>query len=173
MNTKKFFNQSQLLKLSGLTQTHLRVLKKYGLIEDRTSPVKHTLQELIYCRVVFLLKIEYSMQHIRELLKPCNDYDDNLITEDFALISLDEPIKLTAVSLETPEYKAMVKNTFIVFDRKILFKKNGCVEKINFICINLLDILTDLANRAIDLDIDRVDLKFADFLNQASEDEML
>lgn len=167
--TGKYFSRSQLLLLTELTPTQFKGIYESGMmIKDKISP-NYQLYEVVYCRLIFLLRKEFSLNTIRDsILDLCHFYKDDFFASDFARICLEtgNPEKLTFCQIDSPEFKDYLDGVQMCIDRKTLYSSEGKDKHDHVVWINLWQILLDMSNRAIDLKFDNVDKKFVKFLNQ-------
>lgn len=168
MKTGKYFSLKELADVSYISDRQARSLTDYGLIEKKDNSPKYKLNEVVFCRVVHYLRNEFSMQQVRDVVHPCNYYDDNLINDPYAFIFIDEREKFSTGTLDTMEYRRLMKDSFVSFDKKILYKKDGRIQRNNFICFNLGLIREDLIEQSIALGLDSIDLKFEELATQPS-----
>ena len=168
MKTGKYFSLKEVIELTDFSDRQVRNLTEYSLIEVKDHSPKYNLSEVIYCRIAYYLRQECSMQRIRDLINPCNYYDDNLITDENTFIFLDEPEKMHTGKLETPEYRLLMQDKYVNFQQQILYGFDG-VDRKNLIVFNLKNIRKYLRQKAEILKLDSIDLKFSK-VNQLSSE---
>lgn len=169
--TGKYFSRSQLLLLTELTPTQFKGIYQSGMmIKDKISP-NYRLYEVVYCRLFFLLRKEFSLNTIRDfILNPSHFYKEDFLASDFARICLENgnPEKLTFCQIDTPEFKDYLDGIQMCIDRKTLYSLSGRDKNDYVVWINLFQILLDMSHQAIDLELDNIEKKFGKFLNQSS-----
>lgn len=169
--TGKYFSRSQLLLLSELTPSQFKAIyDSQMLLKEQISP-DYQLYEVVFCRLVSLLRKEFTLQTIRDnILDSCECYEDDILYSNYALISLDTgfPESLVFCQINDSNFREHLKGKLMCIDRKTDYTVDGKKIHSYNVWINLLEILTDMVNRAIDFDFDNIELKFADFLSQSS-----
>ena len=168
MKTGKYFSLKEVIELTDFSDRQVRNLTEYDFLEYKSNSPKYDLSEVIYCRIAYYLRKEYSMQKIRDLINPCRDYDDNLIRDEHAFISLDESEKLHTGTIDTPEYRLLMQDKYVNFQQQILYGFDG-VDRKNLIVFNLKNIRKYLRQKAEILKLDSIDLKFSK-VNQLSSE---
>lgn len=168
MKTGKYFSLKELIELTDFSDRQVRNLTEYDLLDSKSNSPKYDLSEVVYCRIAYYLRKEYSMQKIRDLIHPCRDYDDNLIRDEHAFIFLEESEKLHTGSIDTPEYRLLMKDKYVNFQKQTLYSFDG-VEKKNLIVFNLINIRDYLERRSELLEFDSIEQKFSK-ANQVSSE---
>lgn len=159
IKTGKYFSQVQLLRLSGLTQTQLRTLVHNGLINEVKKEFRrYTLSELIYCRIVALLRLEFSMQSVRERLGPCKNYEEIFFSaKDFLLSMIESEQENSVAELKSAK---IAKGEFVRIQSTFSINKDGGEARTKFIQVNLAEIISDLFEKSVAYNYDSVELKF-------------
>lgn len=162
IKTGKYFSQVQLLRLSGLTQTQLRTLVHNGLINEVKKEFRrYTLSELIYCRIVALLRLEFSMQSVRERLGPCKNYEEIFFSaKDFLLSMIESEQENSVAELKSAK---IAKGEFVRIQSTFSINKDGGEARTKFIQVNLAEIISDLFEKSVAYNYDSVELKFAEY----------
>jgi hypothetical protein len=174
MDRRQLFTKNDLLDLSEITQNQYRKLQEHNLIEV-SGHLGFFLNELIYCRLIFLLRKEYSLQELRDFLLPLKSYGDDLITKNYGVLvsAWDYPMQLSLlenlkVDDANDDDKFMIKlinkqlescyfyhqiSSYQPFDNSELYK-------IGRFYINLKLIREQLKQKAKILNINHIDQKF-------------
>ena len=86
MDTGRFFNQKEARNCTQLTRQQLRTLEKNGLIEPLRNPLRYTLVDVVYCRLIYRLRQVYSLYQLKEMLLPADRYGGALLVKKYAII---------------------------------------------------------------------------------------
>lgn len=162
MKTGQLFNQKQLIEVSGLSQGQIRQLHKYELLERPKHPVRFRLTEAIYCRLIFWLRQYYSFQQVRQFVRPCEEYFDNLISKNFGLIEFTDNIAIELDLISSLEDLVLEKleDAYIYREvKQIEDKYQGSID-VNCCYVNLEAIRTELIDRAYKYNLDSIEQKF-------------
>lgn len=160
MKTGQHFNQKQLLAISGLTRNQYRQLQKYDLLDNNTDPIRYSLSEVVYCRLIVKLREHYSLQKIRKFLYSCDSYLDHLVSLDYGVIEYTKDVaeELSMKSLK-PDIIKKLKGIYIYHEKKRISDVHGYFD-IDCCYINLKEIRKELLLRAKKYELDSIEEKF-------------
>lgn len=86
MDTGRFFNQKEAINCTQLTRQQLRTLEKNGLIQPIRNPLRYTLVDIVYCRLIYRLREMYSLQQLKGMLLPADRYGGDLLLKKYGII---------------------------------------------------------------------------------------
>ncbi|MGL4880863.1 MAG: hypothetical protein ACRC8K_07330 [Waterburya sp.] len=160
MKTGKLFNQKQLLAISGLTRNQYRQLQKYNLLNNNTNPLRYSLSEVIYCRLIVKLREHYSLQKIRKFLYSCDTYLNNLVSLDYGVIEYKNDIaEELSMRYFKPEIIKKIEEVYIYHEQKKIIDDCGELY-INCCYVNVKKIRKELIIRAKEYQLDSIEEKF-------------
>ncbi len=164
MKKCQLFNQIQLLNLSGLTRTQLRQLHKYELLLRPKPNVTFFLEQVIYCRIVYWLRKEFSFQKIRTFLLPFKYYLADFISYDYGLITFRDDIPPVFEIIDKQDIKdsilSKLETQYIYRISELAFDEYKGKISLDNCYVSLKAIRKEILNRAYEYKIDSIDIKF-------------
>ncbi|MGF1488293.1 MAG: hypothetical protein ACFBSE_14500 [Prochloraceae cyanobacterium] len=116
MDTGRYFSQKEVINCTQLTRQQLITLENKSFIRPRRNPLRYSLIDVIYCRLVYRLREIYSFQQLKLIVLPAYTYGDGLLKKKYGLIKglnqlelLDSLSKENVSKLEKSYYFCEVK----------------------------------------------------------------
>ncbi len=165
MDTGKFFNQKEAMNCSQLTRQQLRTLEKSGLIQPLRNPLRYTLLDVIYSRLVYRLRGLYSLQQLKSTILPANKYGGDLLSKKYGIIKQVEGSinKLELLDSCSVEVIAKLQKSYCFYETKKM--KDKFTEDYNDLesCyIDLEGIRIEVIDRAYSNEVTSLSEKFAE-----------
>ena len=88
MDTGRFFNQKELINCTQLTHHQIRTLRKSDLLDPKCKPLRYSLIDVFYCRMVYRLREIYSLQQLKRMILSADRYGGDLLRKKYGVIKL-------------------------------------------------------------------------------------
>ena len=88
MDTGRFFNQKELLQCSQLTRHQVETLRNNRMIEPTYNPLRYSLIDVIYCRLIYRLREIYTFHQLKIMVLSADRYGGDLLRKKYGVIKL-------------------------------------------------------------------------------------
>jgi len=86
MDTGRFFNQKEVINCTQLTRHQLKTLESNGLIDPNYNPLRYSLKEVVYCRMLYRLREIYSLYQLKRMVLSVDKYGVDILTKKYGVI---------------------------------------------------------------------------------------
>jgi hypothetical protein len=103
------FSEKQVVALTGFSRKQLYNISISGIVEPLRDPILYTWNQVLFLRVLYLLREDWSMQRLEKIFNECPDYG---IEKIIKLIPDSIAVMLFAKSDDVTELEMMVTLDF-------------------------------------------------------------
>ena len=164
MDTGRFFNQKELISCSQLTHHQIRTLRNSDLISPRCNPLRYSLIDVIYSRMVYQLREIYSLQQLKRMILSADIYGIDLLRKKYGVIKEVQGVidKLELLDSCPDEVIGKLKKSYCFSEtKKMKDKFTDYYYDVETCYIDLEGIRVEVIDRAYRYEVTSIAEKFA------------